>query len=137
MSFNPADHKIMVIDDDLESAKVMAHHLRTCGYRVVSLKSGSMVLKKVLNQAPALIIIDLMSPGRTGLGLCRELTTNYATRHIPIVMVTATGDESDKLVALELGADDYLSKPFSLHELDLRVERSLDRFYAAKNAEAQ
>ena len=55
----------------------------------------------------------------------------------PIVMVTATGDESDKIVALELGVDDYLSKPFSLHELDLRVERSLGRFYAAKNGEAQ
>jgi len=133
MTIHPADYKILVVDDDLDSASLLQQHLRACGYRVNAVKTAAMVLKKVLQESPSLIVMDLMSPSRAGLRICRELTTNAATQHVPIIMVTSESDETDKIVALELGVDDYVLKPFNLHELSLRIERSLAR--AAYNRE--
>ena len=117
----------MVVDDDMASATMMMNHLRTCGFRIVNVKTAPMVLTKALSEAPSLIIVDLMVPRRTGLKLCKDLKSDHATNHIPIIMVTASLDESDKIVALELGVDDFMLKPLNLHELNLRIERSLER----------
>ena len=117
----------MVVDNDHEWVQSMTGYLRRCGFRVASLRSPLLILEKVLAEAPSLILLDLMAPRREGLKVCRILSQNYAAQYIPIIMATPKGDESDKIVALELGVDDYVNKPLNLHELSLRIERSLDR----------
>jgi PleD family two-component response regulator len=124
---NPSHHKIMVVDNDQEWVQSMTDYLRICGFRVASVRSSLLILEKVLAEAPSLILLDLMSPRREGLKVCRILSQNYAAQYIPIIMVARRGDESDKIVALELGVDDFVHKPLNFHELSLRIERSLDR----------
>ena len=124
---NPSHYKIMVVDNDQEWVQSMTDYLRNCGFRVTSLRSSLLILEKVLAEAPSLILLDLMSPRREGLKVCRLLSQNYAAQYIPIIMAAPRGDESDKIVALELGVDDYVNKPLNLHELSLRIERCLDR----------
>jgi two-component system phosphate regulon response regulator PhoB len=120
-------HKILVVDDESDVVDMLEINLRTAGFLVVSVPNGAAAIAKARSEAPSLIILDLMLPGMSGLEICKVLKGDIATRHIPIIMLTAKGEEVDKIVGLELGADDYVTKPFSPRELILRVNRSLRR----------
>jgi two-component system phosphate regulon response regulator PhoB len=120
-------HKILVVDDETDVIDMLVINLRAAGFNVVAAEDGAAALAKVRKEAPSLIILDLMLPQMSGLEVCKTLKGDIATRHIPIIMLTAKAEEVDKIVGLELGADDYVTKPFSPREMILRVNRSLRR----------
>lgn len=120
-------HKILVVDDETDVIDMLVINLRAAGFNVVAAEDGASALTKVRKEAPSLIILDLMLPQMSGLEVCKILKGDIATRHIPIIMLTAKAEEVDKIVGLELGADDYVTKPFSPREIILRVNRSLRR----------
>jgi two-component system OmpR family response regulator len=120
---NTPDH-ILVVDDDTEIRNLLHEYLQKQGYRVTAVADGKGLRSAVAVSHPDLIILDLMLPGEDGLTLCRELR---AKSEIPIIMLTARGDETDRIVGLELGADDYVAKPFSPRELLARIKRVLRR----------
>jgi len=119
--------KILVVDDETDVIDMLIINLRAAGFEVVAVEDGASALTKARSESPALIILDLMLPKMSGLEVCKVLKSDAATRHIPIIMLTAKAEEVDKIVGLELGADDYVTKPFSPRELILRVNRSLRR----------
>ena len=125
--FNFMQHKILVVDDETDVLDMLVINLRAADFSVVAVEDGATALKKARTENPSLIVLDLMLPGMSGLEICKVLKSDTATRHIPIIMLTAKGEEVDKIVGFELGADDYVTKPFSPRELILRVNRSLRR----------
>src|ERR1700692_3070038 len=120
-------HKIMVVDDEADVIDMLVINLRAAGFKVIAVEDGATALAKARNESPSLIILDLMLPRMPGLEICRVLKSDVGTRHIPVIMLTAKAEEVDKIVGLELGADDYVTKPFSPRELILRINRSLRR----------
>ena len=118
-------HKIVIIDDDEHAQEALEIHLTSAGFSVVTLTDAATALNRVRAELPALIILDLMIANMAGLEICKTLKSEAATIHIPIIMLTAKSDEVDVIVGLELGADDYVIKPFSPRELLLRINRSL------------
>jgi two-component system phosphate regulon response regulator PhoB len=120
-------HKIMIVDDEADVIDLLVLNLRGAGFQVIAVEDGATALAKARNEAPSLIILDLMLPKMPGLEICKVLKGDVATRHIPVIMLTAKAEEVDKIVGLELGADDYVTKPFSPRELILRINRSLRR----------
>jgi DNA-binding response OmpR family regulator len=120
-------HKIMIVDDEADVIDMLVINLRAAGFLVVAVEDGATALAKARNEAPSLIVLDLMLPKMPGLEICKVLKSDVATRHIPVIMLTAKAEEVDKIVGLELGADDYVTKPFSPRELILRINRSLRR----------
>jgi DNA-binding response OmpR family regulator len=120
-------HKIMVVDDEADVIDMLVINLRAAGFQVITVEDGAAVLAKARNELPSLIVLDLMLPRMPGLEICKVLKSDPATRHIPVIMLTAKAEEVDKIVGLELGADDYITKPFSPRELILRINRSLRR----------
>jgi two-component system phosphate regulon response regulator PhoB len=120
-------HKILVVEDEADVVDILVINLRAAGFRVITAEDGATALAKVRTESPALIILDLMLPKMSGLEVCRVLKSDPATRHIPTIMLTAKAEDVDRIVGLELGADDYVTKPFSPRELILRVNRSLRR----------
>jgi DNA-binding response OmpR family regulator len=120
-------HKIMVVDDEADVIDMLVINLRAAGFQVIAVEDGATALAKARNESPSLIILDLMLPRMPGLEICKVLKNDAATRHIPVIMLTAKAEEVDKIVGLELGADDYVTKPFSPRELILRINRSLRR----------
>jgi two-component system phosphate regulon response regulator PhoB len=120
-------HKILVVDDEADVLDMLLLNLRAAGFLVVAVEDGASALAKARSEVPSLIILDLMLPKMPGLEICKALKSDIATRHIPVIMLTAKAEEVDKIVGLELGADDYVTKPFSPRELILRVNRSLRR----------
>jgi len=120
-------HKIMIVDDEADVIDMLVINLRAAGFQVIAVEDGATALAKARSESPSLIILDLMLPRMPGLEICKVLKSDAATRHIPVIMLTAKAEEVDKIVGLELGADDYVTKPFSPRELILRVNRSLRR----------
>jgi phosphate regulon transcriptional regulator PhoB len=120
-------HKILVVDDEADVNDMLVLNLRAAGFGVIAAEDGATALTKTRSELPALVILDLMLPGMSGLEVCKVLKSDSATRHIPVIMLTSKAEEVDKIVGLELGADDYVTKPFSPRELILRVNRSLRR----------
>ena len=120
-------HKIMIVDDEPDVIDMLVINLRAAGFQVITVEDGAAALTKARNESPSLIILDLMLPRMPGLEICKVLKSDVATRHIPVIMLTAKAEEVDKIVGLELGADDYVTKPFSPRELILRINRSLRR----------
>jgi two-component system phosphate regulon response regulator PhoB len=120
-------HKILVVEDEADVIDMLGINLRAAGFNVVTVEDGASALARIRSEAPSLIILDLMLPQMSGLEICKVLKSDIATRHIPVIMLTAKAEEVDKIVGLELGADDYVTKPFSPRELVLRVNRSLRR----------
>ncbi|HEY6280680.1 MAG TPA: response regulator [Burkholderiales bacterium] len=118
-----ADH-ILVVDDDAEIRRLLSEYLSKTGYRVTAVKDGSGMWEILEGGHVDLIVLDLMLPGDDGLLLCKTLRTKYET---PVIMLTARGDEADRIVGLEIGADDYLPKPFSPRELLARIKVVLRR----------
>lgn len=119
--------KILVIEDEVDILEVIAHNLSREGYEVHTVTDGSEGLRRVKKEMPGLVLLDIMLPGLDGLDVCRKLKEDDATRHIPIIMVSAKGEESDIVLGLGLGADDYVTKPFSPRELVGRVRAVLRR----------
>jgi DNA-binding response OmpR family regulator len=123
---------VLVVDDEATVRDVVGQYLARDGYRVVSTGDGREVSGLVEREAPQLVVLDVMLPGIGGLELCREIRTRWA---IPVILLTARGDESDRIVGLELGADDYVTKPFSPRELVARVRAVLRRGGSGVGAE--
>jgi two-component system phosphate regulon response regulator PhoB len=118
---------ILVIDDEEDIRELVGLNLRREGYEVVACETGEQALDRVSSVAPALIVLDLMLPGIDGLEVCKRLKADSGTRTIPVVMLSAKGEEADIVTGLELGADDYIAKPFSGKVLVARVRRLLRR----------
>jgi two-component system phosphate regulon response regulator PhoB len=119
--------KILVVDDEPEAIELVAFNLKQAGFDVASAADGAEALKKARALQPSLIVLDLMLPEMDGLEVCKILRREPATKAIPIIMLTAKAEEIDRVLGLELGADDYLTKPFSPRELVLRVKKVLQR----------
>ena len=119
--------KILVVDDEEDVLELVRYNLEKNGYTVETAMTGEDALRKVRIKTPDLVILDLMLPGVDGLGVCKALKKDSKTEYIPVIMLTAKGEESDIVTGLELGADDYVTKPFSPKVLVARVRRSLHR----------
>jgi two-component system, OmpR family, phosphate regulon response regulator PhoB len=119
--------KILIVEDEIDVAELLAHHLRGEGFSVEIVTNGRTALTAVKSQTPALIVLDLMLPEISGLDLCRMIKSNPGTSHVPIVMLSARIEEIDRVLGFELGADDYVVKPFSPRELVLRIRAILRR----------
>lgn len=118
---------MLVVEDDRDIAELVAHHLDKAGYASEILRSGVEVMPAVRERPPALVVLDLMLPGRDGLDVCRSMRADPRTSAVPIIMLTARVDETDRVVGLEVGGDDYVTKPFSPKELVARVGAVLRR----------
>src|SRR5215471_13529451 len=128
--------KILVVDDEPEAVELVEFNLKQAGFSVVTAADGAEALNKARATAPNLIVLDLMLPEVDGLEVCKMLRRDSATASVPIIMLTAKASEIDRIVGLELGADDYLTKPFSPRELVLRVRKILERGRPAETQEA-
>lgn len=119
--------KILIIEDDHDIAELVEYNLRQEKYSVEVCRNGAEGLNKARRLLPDLILLDLMLPDMNGLEICRSLKSDPKTKGIPVLMLTAKGEEMDRVVGFEVGADDYLTKPFSPRELVLRVRAILKR----------
>ncbi len=119
--------KILIVDDEQDLVKLIRYHLEKDGYKVISAYNGEDALFLARREKPELLILDLMLPGMDGLEVCKKIKADEELTHIAIVMLTARGEESDITVGLRLGADDYVTKPFSPKELVARVQAVLRR----------
>jgi two-component system phosphate regulon response regulator PhoB len=124
MSENPS---ILVVDDERDLVELMTVNLEAAGYRVIAAHSGDEGLAKASEHLPNLVILDLMMPGLSGIEIARRLRANPRTTSVPIIMLTARAAEADQIVGLSVGADDYITKPFSFKLLKARVEAILRR----------
>lgn len=119
--------KILVVDDEPEAVELVEFNLKQAGFDVAIAADGAEALKKARGLVPSLIVLDLMLPEVDGLEVCKMLRRDAGTAKVPIIMLTAKAAEIDRILGLELGADDYITKPFSPRELVLRVKRILQR----------
>ena len=117
--------KILVVDDEPDAVDLVEFNLKSAGYEVVTAADGAEALKKAKAHSPDLILLDLMLPEVDGLEVCKILRRDPAIAAIPVIMLTAKAAEIDRVLGLELGADDYITKPFSPRELVLRVKKGL------------
>ena len=129
--------RILVVEDEKDLQEVLAYNLRQGGHIPIIVGNGREALSAVTEHRPDLLLLDLMLPDVSGVEICRRLKGEPATRDLPIVMVTAKGDEVDRVVGFELGADDYVVKPYSLRELLLRIEAVLRRMVPAQSSSAR
>ncbi|PIQ83022.1 MAG: DNA-binding response regulator [Candidatus Omnitrophica bacterium CG11_big_fil_rev_8_21_14_0_20_64_10] len=126
--------KILVVEDEKNIVKVVTYALQREGYRVEVAVTGAEALTKVRQGMPDLVLLDLMLPEIDGLEVCRQVRGDARTSGIPIIMLTAKSEEADRVIGLEMGADDYLTKPFSARELTARVKAVLRRAAGAGGA---
>jgi two-component system phosphate regulon response regulator PhoB len=119
--------KILVVDDEPDILELVRLNLAREGYEIVACPTGEQALSAARSQLPGLVVLDLMLPGMDGVEVCRRLRGDVKTQHIPILMLTAKGEESDVVTGLEVGADDYMTKPFSGKVLVARVRNLLRR----------
>ena len=119
--------RVLVVEDDPDIAELVARYLDKAGFSSERETSGREALKRIAEKPPDVLVLDLMLPHVDGLEICRRLRADESTAGIPIIMLTARGDESERIVGLELGADDYLAKPFSPNELVARVRALVRR----------
>ena len=124
--------KVLIIDDEAKIVEICQDYLKAAGFLVVTSLDGEGGIDKARREKPDLILLDLMLPGMDGLDICRELRKESNT---PIIMLTARVEETDKLIGLEIGADDYITKPFSPREMVARVRTVLRRVQGDPNAE--
>tara|TARA_B100000029_G_scaffold58977_1_gene53172 strand:- start:70268 stop:70945 length:678 start_codon:yes stop_codon:yes gene_type:complete len=120
-------HTILVVDDEPDIVEIIRYNLEKSGYNVIVAVDGPIALNKARDESPDLIVLDLMLPGLEGTDVCRILKQDERTRAIPILMLTAKSEEIDRIIGLELGADDYVVKPFSPREINLRIRNILRR----------
>jgi two-component system phosphate regulon response regulator PhoB len=123
-------YKILVVDDEPDVQELVAFNLKSSGYDVLVASDGNEALKKAQEQLPHLIVLDIMLPEIDGTEVCKLLRRNPETSTVPIIMLTAKAAEIDRIIGLEIGADDYMTKPFSPRELVLRIKKLLQRTQA-------
>src|SRR6185436_20620019 len=112
--------KILIVEDERDVVKLLRYNLEKEGFRVNAVTDGNLALQEMRREEADLVILDLMLPGMDGLEVCRQLRRHDKYSAIPILMLTARGEEADRVVGLEIGADDYVTKPFSMRELIAR-----------------
>jgi len=120
--------KILIIEDDDHIIELLKFNVENNGYEVSIAMDGNEGLNKAINELPDLILLDLMLPGIDGIEICNKLKNKDRTKDIPIIMLTAKGHETDKILGLEIGADDYMTKPFSVRELMTRIKVVFRRY---------
>ena len=120
-------YRVLVVEDDADIRELIRYNLAQEGFVVAEAADGTQALEKVKRRVPDLLLLDLMLPGMPGLQVCRQMRAERETAHLPILIVTAKGTEVDKVLGLEMGADDYVVKPFSPRELVARVKALLRR----------
>jgi len=119
--------RVLIIEDEPDIRKTIDYNLSKESFQVFQAGSIAEGEQSILDNSPDVIILDLMLPDGSGLTLCRDIKSNEKTNHIPIILLTAKADEVDRVIGFELGADDYVTKPFSVRELILRVKAILKR----------
>lgn len=119
--------KILIVDDEQDILALLEYNLKKAGFQVASAEDGPEAIESAKREKPDLIILDIMLPSMEGTEVCKILKRENTTNSIPVIMLTAKGEEIDRIVGLELGADDYITKPFSPRELILRVKAVLKR----------
>jgi len=127
--------RALVAEDDQDIGQLLAHYLQKAGFTPTVVTNGREVIPHVRREPPEIIILDVMMPGMDGLEVCRALRADAETAAVPIIMLTARAEESDRIVGLELGADDYITKPFSPNEVIARVRALLRRAQRATPAD--
>lgn len=128
---------ILLVDDEPDILNLLDYNLRKAGFDILLAKDGPDALEIAALKRPELIVLDIMLPNMDGTEVLRRLKTNGATRHIPVIMLTAKGEEVDKVIGFELGAEDYITKPFSPREMILRVRAVLKRAYGPKEPQEE
>jgi two-component system, OmpR family, phosphate regulon response regulator PhoB len=118
---------ILIVDDERDLLSLLDFNLRQAGFETVLAATGEGALRELRRKVPDLVLLDLMLPDISGTEVCRQVKTDARTKNVPVVMLTAKGEEVDKVVGFELGADDYVTKPFSVRELVLRLKAVLRR----------
>ncbi|MGA3169940.1 MAG: response regulator [Chthoniobacteraceae bacterium] len=127
--------KILIAEDEADVQELVSLHLRNAGFVPMNAENGPEAIRRAREEAPNLIVLDIMMAGMNGLEVCRLLKADMATSRIPLIMLTAKAEEPDRIHGLELGADDYMTKPFSPRELVLRVKSVLRRSNPAPGEE--
>jgi DNA-binding response OmpR family regulator len=122
------ESRIFIVEDDVDIARLVRHHLESAGFATRVFPRISGVLSEALRETPALFLLDIMVPGGDGLELCRQIRQSRPLAPTPVIFLTAKGAEADRITGLDLGADDYITKPFSPRELVARVRAVLRRF---------
>ena len=122
-----SNEKILIVDDEEHIVELIKFNLDANGYRTITASNGLEALELAKNEKPDLILLDIMLPGLNGNDVCKEIRKDIEIATIPIIMITAKGEELDRILGLELGADDYVTKPFSVRELMARVKAVLRR----------
>ena len=119
--------RVLIVEDEKALAEILEYNFKKEGYAVDTASDGEIALDKIIFKAPDLIILDWMLPKLSGIELCKKVRSNKKIKNIPIIMLTARGEEEDRLKGLEMGADDYVTKPFSINELLARAKAVLKR----------
>ena len=127
---------VLIVDDESDLAHLIEFNLKAAGLETTVAPDGETALMVAAQRVPDLVLLDLMLPGVSGTEVCRQLKRDPKTRHVPVIMLTAKGEELDRVVGFELGADDYVTKPFSVRELVLRCQAVLRRNAAGESPEA-
>ncbi|KMT21422.1 response regulator transcription factor [Clostridium cylindrosporum] len=128
-----ANEKILIVDDELHIIELLKYNLESNGYKVIFAQTGKEAIKLATEKRPDLILLDVMLPEMDGFDVCKNINKSKETEGIPIIMLTAKGEELDKILGLELGADDYITKPFSVRELIARIKAVLRRNFKEEN----
>jgi two-component system phosphate regulon response regulator PhoB len=118
---------VLLVDDEKDLLSLLDFNLRAAGFETALATTGEQALSQLRRRVPDLVLLDLMLPDVSGTEVCRQIKADPRTRHVPVVMLTAKGDEVDRVVGFEIGADDYVTKPFSVRELVLRLKAVLRR----------
>jgi two-component system phosphate regulon response regulator PhoB len=122
-----AKPRILIIEDERALSEILEINLQREGFETAVVNDGTQGLRQAQTSVPDLILLDLMLPGKSGLDICRELKTSSVTKNVPVIMITAKSEETDQLIGFATGADDYVTKPFSVKVLIQRVRRELRR----------
>jgi two-component system phosphate regulon response regulator PhoB len=126
---------VLLVDDERDLLSLVDFNLRAAGFETLLATNGEQALAQLRRRVPDLVLLDLMLPDVSGTEICRTIKADPRTRHVPVVMLTAKGEEVDRVVGFELGADDYVTKPFSVRELVLRLKAVLRRAGAGRTPE--
>ena len=126
---------VLLVDDERDLLSLLDFNLRAAGFETTLATTGEQALAQVRRKVPDLVLLDLMLPDVSGTEVCRQIKADPRTKHVPVVMLTAKGDEVDRVVGFEIGADDYVTKPFSVRELVLRLKALLRRTGAGRASE--
>jgi phosphate regulon transcriptional regulator PhoB len=130
-----AQKKILIVDDEKDIVELISYNLEQEGFAVIKAYDGQMAWERVKTAKPDLVVLDLMIPGIHGLEVCKLIRRDAATETLPIIMLTAKSDQVDKILGLELGADDYVTKPFNVRELIARIRAVLRRYEGRQQRE--